>query len=237
MIKLENLILHSLDEESLYNLDLSYPSFNIEKEWIKRIESYDSEFYLPLLDYIINNKIKKSPNIQKSLNLLKLSFSWKIAVIYDYRYGQVKSVEIRIGENFGKYKIFGKPIIFDWLYSNTNKLLKREIISSNSKLYHLSLNLNEDLSNEIRDLILANKTLNLDIIILKSKLGESFNSFPDSIPLPEGEKYVMYPFSIYSNLKRLQIYEKYENSEILKCENIVIKISPEVSKYLQTISF
>lgn len=233
MLKLENLILDTFDEKKLYNLDINYPFLNIYDEWVKRMNTCNPNLYLPLLEYIINGQIKKTFEIQKSLNKIGESFPWKIAVIYDYRTGHIKSIEIRIGNKFGKYNVSSKPICFNWLYVNSNKLLMREIVSSNSVSTYLSLQLNEEMSEKVRNLLLTNENLSLDVLIVKSENGYSFQSIPNSNPLLEGEGFIVYPFMLFSEYSSIQLRQHINDSEILRCENISIKTSYEVKKYLQ----
>ena len=158
MKNLKNLILDKVDDESLYILRERFPSLNIDLEWNKRLNSCDSEIYLPTLYFLLENKIKKSQLINSGLYNLRNCFPWRIGVIYDFRYGQVKSVEIRIGENLGRYKFEGKNILFSWLDSDKNKKMLREIISFNSKESLFSRMLNNEKSIQVRDLILNNET-------------------------------------------------------------------------------
>ena len=53
MKNLKNLILDKVDDESLYILRERFPSLNIDLEWNKRLNSCDSEIYLPTLYFLL----------------------------------------------------------------------------------------------------------------------------------------------------------------------------------------
>lgn len=229
MKKLENLILDKLDDESLYILRQNYPSLNIDLEWNRRLNNCDPEVYIPTLNFLSSNKIKKSYLIRSGLYNLRNCFPWRIGVIYDFRYGQVKSVEIRIGANLGRYKLQGQGILFSWLDSNENKKMLREIVSSNSKNSLFSTKLDHEKTKEVRDLILNNENLNINIVIINTLT----RSFPKENPLKEN--FTAYPYSISSNLKTIQLIDEIQEPNIVRFEKIPIKFSDELKTYISVI--
>lgn len=227
MKKLEDLILHRLDEESLFLLGERYPSLNVDRELCRRLLKKDKEIYIPVLDLLLDTKMKKSYNIRMALKCME--FCWKIGVIYDFVTGQVKLIEIRIGDNFGKYKLDGKNMIFLWLDVNENKKMLREITSDNCPKNIFSQSLNKQMSEKVRQLILNNKFLTVEVSI-----SNSLNrSFEDSHPLRE--KYVVHPFSISNEKENIQLLDNGKN--LIRYENIPVRKSPEVEKYLQVLSY
>lgn len=231
MKNLKNLILDKVDDESLYILRERFPSLNIDLEWNKRLNSCDSEIYLPTLYFLLENKIKKSQLINSGLYNLRNCFPWRIGVIYDFRYGQVKSVEIRIGENLGRYKFEGKNILFSWLDSDKNKKMLREIISFNSKESLFSTILNNEKSIQVRDLILNNQTLSVDVAVI----NDLTRSFPEENPLKEN--FIAQPYSISSNLQTIQLIPQTNKTKIVRFEKIPIRFSDDVKTYISTIKY
>lgn len=231
MKRLENLILDKLDDESLYVLRETYPSLNIDLEWNRRLNNCDFDIWGSTLDFLLENKIKKTQLINSGLYNLRKCFSWKIGVIYDFRYGQVKSVEIRIGKNFGRYKFAGQNILFSWLDSDKNKKMLREIVSYNSKESLFSIKLSEDISEQVRDLILNNEKLSVDVAIINTLT----RSFPGENPL--GESFIAQAYSISSNLKTIQLIPPINKAKIVRFENISIHFSDEIKTYISTIKY
>lgn len=245
MKKLEHLILDRIDEPSLYFLYLNYPGLKVDDEWKRRLLSCDPEKYLPVLDFLYSQNIEKT--LQKSLPLnstikqglygVRKCFPWKVGVIYNYQTGQVKSLEIRMGYVNKRYRNAGSPVLFSWLDANENRVLLREIISSNSNNSIFSLKLEEEKSNLGRDLILDNKKLGIEVAIIKAT-HRGFRSFPHQHPLSGGEEFVVYPCRIFNENKSIKIYDSpnTDNVQIVSFSNIPITFSPDVSKYLAIIS-
>jgi hypothetical protein len=231
MKKLEELILDKLDDESLHILRENYPSLNIDLEWNRRLNNCDFEIWNSTLNFLLENKIKKTQLINSGLYNLRKCFSWKIGVIYDFRYGQVKSVEIRIGKNFGRYKFAGQNILFSWLDSDKNKKMLREIVSYNSKESLFSIKLSEDISEQVRDLILNNENLSVDVAIVNTLT----RSFPGENPL--GENFIAQAYSVSSNLKTIQLIPTINRAEIVRFDNIPINFSDEIKTYISTIKY
>ena len=102
----------------------------------------------------------------------------------------------------------------------------REIISYNSKSSLFSQKLSKEKSIEIRDLILNNKTLTIDIGIEEKNV----QSFPGN---PLREDYVSYVSGVGSSNNYVSLDER----KSVRFENIPIQFSPEVKKYLSAISF
>ena len=240
MKKLENLILDKLDDESLYMLREKYPSLNIDLEWNRRLNNCDPEVYIPTLNFLsslnslsslnpLSYKNQNSQLIRSGLYNLRNCFPWKIGVIYDFQYGQVKSVEIRIGTNLGRYKLQGQKILFSWLDSNENKKMLRETVSSNSSNSLFSTKLNVEKTKEVRDLILNNEKLNVNIIIINTLT----RSFPEENPLKEN--FTAYPYSISSNLKTIQLMDEIHDANIVSFEKIPINFSDELKTYISVI--
>jgi hypothetical protein len=237
MLKLENLILNTFNEKNLHEIETNYNFLNIHDEWVRRLNSCDPNLYLPVLEYILEKKIQKTYQIEKSLHKIKNSFPWKIGVVYDYRTGHVKNIEIRIGNNFGKYNVNNKPLSFNWLYVNTNKLLMREIVSENCNPTKLTSILDEESSEQIRNFILSNKRLTVNVMVVRAEIGNSFRSLPNTNPLDEGEEFIVYPYEICSETIKMKLVEDMNNSIILQYKNINIKTSIDVDKYMETISY
>ena len=161
---------------------------------------------------------------------MRKCFPWRIGVIYNFVYGKIDSAEIRIGTGFGRYKSKGKKVLFSWLDVSENKKMLREIISDNSKYSIFSRSLNKEKSINVRDLILNNKYLSLDVIIFE----ENIKSFPTEHGLREN--FVAYPYSISSNSQTVKLYDR-DDGEIIRLQNVVINFSPDILKYLSTISY
>ena len=231
MKNLKNIILERLDDESLSELGEIYPSLNVDLEWARRLNTCDSKNYLSTLYFLSENKIKKSNIINRALYNLRNCFPWKIGVIYDFQYGQIKSVDIRIGENFGRYKYRGRKMIFGHSDANISKKMLREIISSNSNTGLFSTTLDKNLSNQVRDLILNNQTLSVDIAI-KRELTQTYPGYQ-----PVGENFIAQPFSISSNLQKIQLIPDIEASNIVTVNKVPISFSDEVKTYISAITY
>lgn len=231
MKPLKNIILERLDDESLSELGEIYPSLNVDLEWARRLNTCESKNYLPTLYFLSENKIKKTNVVNRALYNLRKCFPWKIGVIYDFQYGQIKSVEIRIGENFGRYKYRGQKMIFARSDANTSKKMLREIVSSNSQIGLFSIKLDKKLSNEVRDLILNNQSLNVDVAI-KRELTQTYTEYQ-----PVGENFIVQPISISSNLQKIQLIPDIQKSNIVTVDKIPISFSDEVKTYLSTITY
>jgi len=238
MKRLEEIILDRIDNESLFSIYMNYPNLKltVHEEWKRRLLSCDRELYSPLLDFLYTHNVEKSLLLKQGLYGLRKCFQWKFGVVYDFRTGNVKSLELRLGNVRKKYEYDGKPILFEWLDANENKMLLREIISSNANSSIFSLKLDKDKSEQVRDLLLDNKVLNLDVIVIEA-MNKSFHSFPQKQPLSGGEEFVVYPYRIYNKNKSIPIYDSNDgNIKILSFSNIPIIISSEVKKYLDIIS-
>ena len=225
-MNLQSLILERLDEHSLFLLSQNYPSLQSDKEFRKRLESCDKEIYLPVLNFLLENKINKNYEIRAGLYNMRNCFPWKIGVVYDFRTGKVENVEIRIGTGFGRYSLKGSKILFTWLDSFENKKMLRETVSDNSKPSLFSNKLNKEQSMEIRDLILNNENLTIDLYIEKKNIQTFQNN-------PLREDYVVNVSGIGSSSNYVNLY----NRKSVRFENVHIKFAPEVKKYLSAISF
>ena len=225
-MNLQSLILERLDEHSLFLLSQNYPSLQSDKEFRKRLESCDKEIYLPVLNFLLENKINKNYEIRAGLYNMRNCFPWKIGVVYDFRTGKVENVEIRIGTGFGRYSLKGSKILFTWLDSFENKKMLRETVSDNSKPSLFSNKLNKEQSIEIRDLILNNENLTIDLYIEKKNIQTFQNN-------PLREDYVVNVSGIGSSSN----YVNLDNRKSVRFENVHIKFAPEVKKYLSAISF
>jgi len=229
-MNLQSLILDRLDEDSLFLLSQSYPSLKIDAEFKKRLESCDKEVYLPVLDFLLERKNKKSYEIRSGLYNLRNCFPWRIGVVYDFRTGRIENVEVRIGTGFGRYNLKGSKILFTWLDSFENKKMLRETISYNSKTSLFSNKLSKEKSMEIRDLILNNKTLNVDISIERKNV----QSFPNN---PLGENYVVFVTGVGSSNNYFLVNDNKNETKSVRFENVKIKFAPDVKKYLSVISY
>jgi hypothetical protein len=161
-------------------------------------------------------------------------FPWRIGCVYDFRNGQVKSLEIRVGQNSGKYSYRKSPLIFTWLDANESKKLLREIVSSNAGSSMFSLKLNDENSRKVRDLLLDNSFVDLDVAVIRATQNP-FQSFPRSSPLHGGEDFVVYPSKIKRGDISVDLFSQ-DGAEIVSFTNIPINFSSDVSKYLSLIS-
>lgn len=228
-MNLQNLILDRLDEESLYILSLKYPSLHIEEEWKRRLSTCKEEDYLPVLEFFSSEKITKSKLILSALYNLRYCFPWKIGVIYNFKTGKIYSAEIRIGKHFGRYQVKGKNLLFSWLDMNENKKMLKEVISSNYiKKSLFSTVLNDNKSKKVRDLILNNKKLTLDLLVIQ----KNNVSMPGQQPLRED--FVVYPYFVSSNSTTVKLTHETGNNIVRK--EIPIRFSSEVEQYLKVIS-
>ena len=229
-MNLQSLILDRLDEDSLFLLSQTYPTLQSDKEFRKRLESCDKEIYLPVIDYLLENKIEKSYEIRAGLYNMRNCFPWRIGVVYDYRTGRIENLEIRIGTGFGRYALRGSKTLFTWLDSSEHKKMLRETVSNNSKISLFSKKLNKEKSMEIRDLILNNKTLTVDINIEKKNVQTFQNN-------PLREDYVATVSGISSSNNYINLNNTYDsNSKSVRFTNVNINFAPEVKKYLSVIS-
>lgn len=235
MKKLEEIILDRIDEEGLYNLYREYPSLKIDYEWSKRLLSCDVETYTSTLNTLLEKNVKKSKVLKNALYEMRKCFPFRIAAIYDFRNGQVKSLEIRVGNDSGKYRYQSSPLLFTWLDSNESKLLLRELISSNSKSSLFSEKLDDATSNKVRDLLLDNTTIDISVSILAATTNP-FHTFSQSSPLHGGEDFVVYPSRIKKGGIFIDLLLNKPNSQIVSYTNIPIKFSSDVIKYLAVIS-
>ena len=225
-MNLQSLILDRLDEHSLFLLNQNYHSLQIDKEFRKRLESCNEEVYLQVLDFLLIHKnLLKNNEIKLGLYNMRNCFPWKIGIVYDFRSGRVENIEIRIGTGFGRYSLKGSKILFTWLDSFENKKMLRETISDNSKTSLFSNKLSKEESMQIRDLILNNKTLSLDVYIE----NKNVQSFPNN---PLREDFV----ANISGISSMNNYISLNNKKSVRFENISIKFAPEVKKYLSVIS-
>lgn len=232
MKKLEEIILDRIDDDGLHLLNKKYPSLRIDHEWSRRLLSCDSDIYSPVLDILLEKKIKKSKVLKHSLYEMRKCFPWRIGVVYDFRNGQVKSLEIRMGNDNGKYRYQSSPLLFTWLDANESKMLLRETISYNSKSSVFSEKLDFESSNKVRDLLLDNSTIDIDVLILTA-VNVPFRTFPS--PLHGGEDFIVYPSRIKKGNISIDLINK-PNSQIVSYTNIPIKFSSDVIKYLAVIS-
>jgi hypothetical protein len=216
---LKESIFEKIDEESLYKLSEIYPSLclDTEKEYFKRLFSDTAN----IIDFLLSKKIYKSQLITNGLKSLKMHIPWSIGVIYDYRYGDIKSVEIRLGDGFGKYFYKNQPLIFNWLYSDKHKLMLKEIT-------HNSV----DLGVDVIDFLLFNESLDVEIAIIKQE--QSF-SHAYGYPLTEVEIYILFPVKISNGEKFIQLKEL--KCDIIKSYRVHIRKSELVKKYLRVLSY
>lgn len=235
MKRLENLILDRIDDESLYLLYERYPSLRIDEEWKRRLISCDPFQYLPTLNLLYQKNIPKSVALKQGLYQMRNCFPFRIAVIYDYRTGQVKSLHVRLGITTSRYTYKGNPITFTWLDANESKKLLREIISSNSSPSQFSIKLGAEESKQVRDMLLGHKVVDLDVIVIPA-INNPFHSFPSSSPLTGGEDFVVYPRKISTQNKSVILYPANPDQNIISFPNIQVKYSPDVIKYLSVIS-
>ena len=195
MLKQEILERYPID--ILIELHNEYPSIRIDKEIARRLSDLNTyEEVLPFIDYI-----EKTSIIIESLNTLKYKLPWRIAVIYNYLTGQVKTVEISIGYT-GRYYIStnnlttnrenGKPILFTWLDCFNHKLMLREVKNGEKNRFSIY---NTD--PEIINLLLSSETLNLVV-------GMYHISKP-TFPQPLGENYEDFPILIYNAEKEIKL--------------------------------
>jgi hypothetical protein len=234
MKKLEEIILDRIDEKSLYKLWREYPSLRIDYEFSKRLLSCDPEIYNPVLDLFMEKNVKMSKVLKSALYEMRKCFPWRIGVVYDFRNGQVKSLEIRMGNTNEKYRYQSSPILFTWLDANESKLLLREIVSSNSKSSLFSEKLDIEKSEKVRDFLLDNSTVDIDISIIQA-IDRPFRTFSRSSPLHGGEDFAVFPTRIKKENVSIELFSK-PNSQIISYTNIPIKFSSDVSKYLSVIS-
>ena len=228
-MNLQNLILDKLDEESLYFLSLKYPSLRIEEEWKRRLSTCKEEDYLPVLEFFSSEKISKSRLVLSALYNLRYCFPWKIGVIYNFKTGKIYSAEIRIGHHFGRYQVKGKNLLFSWLDVNENKKMLREVVSSNyTKRSLFSTVLDEIKSKKVRDLILNNKKLTLDLLVIQKNIV----SIPTQQPLRED--FVVYPYFISSEFTSVKLTDETGNNT--SRIEVPIRFSSEVEQYLKAIS-
>ncbi len=234
MKKLEEIILDRIDDRSLYNLNNRYPSLRIDEEWKRRLLSCDAEIYMPVLDLFEKENVIKTQVLKKALYDMRKCFPWRIGVVYDFRNGHVKSLEIRLGNNNSKYRFETSPLLFTWLDVNESKKLLREVISSNSKSSIFSEKLDSEQSDKVRDLLLDNRNIDVEVSILKA-VDRPFYTFPRASPLPGGEDYVVYPTRIKKGEKEVVLLKK-DNTQTVSYKNVPIKFSDEVRKYISVIS-
>tara|TARA_R110001599_G_C11973433_1_gene634191 strand:+ start:46 stop:735 length:690 start_codon:yes stop_codon:yes gene_type:complete len=228
-MKLQKLILDKLDEESLYILGEKYPSLKTDLELKKRLESCDFQIYLPVLDFLSLNNGPKSLNIRQGLYNMRHCFPWKIGIIYDFRSGQINSIDVRIGEDFGRYRLNGKRLLFNWLDMNENKKMLRETVSNNANTSLFSTSLSLEDSMQVRDLILNNTKLSLKIKV------ENKNIISLKREQPLGEDFVVSLESIHSSRNSVELSrDRGGMSQIF--EDIPISFSPEIKTYLSVIS-
>ncbi len=233
MKKLQNIILDRIDDESLEELNKQYPSLRIDEEWSRRLLSCNIETYLPTLEILEKKKIK-SKTLKKTLYEMRKCFPWRIGVVYDFRTGHIKSLEVRLGMSNSKYQYQGSPIVFTWLDVNESKKLIREVISSNAQASLFSVKLEDEKSEKVRDLLLDNKTVDIDVIIMQAT-NKAFNTFPTDNPLSGGEDFVVYPSKISKNDLSINLFPV-QNHQVFSYKSIPIKFSPDVIKYLSVIS-
>ena len=233
MRKLQDIILDRIDDESLYQLNKQYPSLKVDEEWARRLLSCNIETYMQTLEILEKNKVKTKV-INKALYEMRKCFPWRIGVVYDFRTGQVKSLEVRLGASNLKYQYQGSPIVFTWLDANESKKLLREVISSNSQASLFSVKLEEDKSEKVRDLLLDNRTVDVDVILMVAT-NNAFNTFPRDNPLSGGEDYIVYPSTVRKGDISIDIFPK-QLYQVVSYKNIPIKFSSDVFKYLSVIS-
>lgn len=240
MKRLDQLILDRIDDESLELLRVNYPSLKIkvDEEWKRRLLSCDRELFLPLLDFLYTHNVEKSTTLKQGLYGMRTCFPWKIGAVYDFRTGQVKKLEIKLGWVNRTYSVEGNPILFSWLDANENKMLLREFVSNNTNSSLFSTKLDRTKTEEVRDFLLDNKFLNVDVIIMQAR-NKAFRSFPKDHPLSGGEDFVVSPYRIYNKNKSILFSEvplPQNSGEVVSFSNIPIIFSQEVKKYLDVIS-
>ena len=234
MKKLEEIILDRIDDDSLYRLGDRYPSLRIDHEWSRRLLSCDPDIYTSTLDILLEKKVKKSKVLKSALYEMRKCFPWRFGVIYDFRNGQVKSLEVRLGSTNAKYRYQSSPLVFTWLDANESKMLLREVVSSNSKSSLFSEKLDLENSNKVRDLLLDNTTIDITVSILQAT-NVPFHTFPRSSPLHGGEDFIVYPVQIRKGDIQVNLMNK-PGVQTISYTNIPIKFSSEVMKYLSIIS-
>ena len=234
MKKLEEIILDRIDEEGLYYLNERYPTLRIDEEWKRRLLSCDPEIYNGTLNILAEKNVKKTKVLKQALYDMRKCFPFRIGVVYDFRTGQVKSVEVRIGVLGVKYRYQSSPLLFTWLDVNESKMLLREVISSNSKNSLFSEKLDAEVSNKVRDLLLDNTTIDVTVSTLQAT-NRPFHTFPRASPLHGGEDFVVYPTQIKKGDHSIDLLHK-PGSQVISYTNIPIKFSNDVLKYLSVIS-
>ena len=233
MKKLEEIILDRIDDQSLHLLNLRYSSLRIDHEWSRRLLSCNPDVYMPTLDILLEKNVKKTKVLKHALYEMRKCFPWRIGVVYDFRNGQVKSLEVRLGSTIEKYRYQSSPVLFTWLDANESKMLLREVISSNSKSSLFSEKLDSENSNKVRDLLLDNSSVDLTVSILQATT-KPFHTFPRASPLHGGEDFVVYPSRIKKGNISLDLFSK-EGEKTMTYTNIPIRFSSDVIKYLAVI--
>lgn len=216
---LQEVILRDVDENSLYELTEVYPSFitETEKEYCRRLFSSPNN----ILDFLLFKKIPKSPLLKNALNDYKRQIPWSIGVIYDYRYGVIKSIEIRVGNGFGKYFYKDQPLIFNWLYSDKHKLMLKEVTH---RCVDFRLN--------VIDFLLFNENINVEVAVMKQE--RSF-SHAYGYPLSEVENYILYPIRISNEENSIELKEI--KSDMIKSYQVHIRKSELVQRYLDVLKY
>ena len=199
MNKLKREILENLDDESLYQLHLKYPSLLVTQEWKRKLSSGNPEEYKNVLDLLLNEKIPKDIHILEGLNNLKYLFPWRIGIIYNYQTGHLENIEVKVG-NVGKYKSNKNiPLTFTWLYAKESHLLLREMTSHNASNLgkKISFPLPENSSRIVTDILFGNENIEI-------KVGgyhrDEINTFEHPL---EKEIYHLYPLGLFTERKKL----------------------------------
>ena len=229
-MSLRNTVLDRLDEESLHELSVKYPSLLIDEEWKKRLSSCDRNVYIPVLNIIKKYNIEKTKSILDGLETLRYCFPWRIGVVYDYMTGAIKNEEIHIGDFPGRYK-YKKPLSFTWLESDKNKLMLREITSYNSESSRKNISYPSDpeLSHLISNILLENDRVKLDYAIISAD-NKSIKTYDN--PLPNYERYEIFPYKV----NEVPLVEPVSNYMIYTDINIPVKYSPDVQTYLEILN-
>lgn len=226
--KLTNLILSKLEDESLLYLTKTYPSMQniIDMEWRNRLLSNDS--YLSTLEFFLKEKLTKSAIIQSTLIEIENKFNWKITVIYNYILGTILSVTVKIGN------IKKKSLLFSWLDVVTHKKLKREVSSTDEKS-NLTETVDPDTIRNVRNLLLKNNTVTVEICKLTALLT-AFKSFPLESSLDGGEDYLFFPSQINNiNLPLPSGNENITSERFLF--SIPVEYSSDVLLYMEALNY
>lgn len=242
---LSHLILKDMSAREIYqNYDTNL--IIIEREFGKRLISSRVEDYLPIIDLLYEKrhemkgqKLLASVYVNHGLKTRLNTLPWKIGVIYSYLGAGmgVNNIQVILGDSGYSYD-GGRRFKDNWWTAQKEHKVLREVVSryNDVKDGRSLRTVDPRLDNEIRDEILSNNLVRIDLQNFTTR--ESFNSFPNQGFLSTMERKEVWPIRFTSPRLSVPIFIPSHNmipGEVRSYDVNVFR-APEINKLLKLLN-